>query len=35
MSDLKKIDFTGASMDKLTYNFLPGAKVDLSGVTII
>lgn len=32
---LKKVDFEGAKMDKLTYNFLKGAKVDLSNVTII
>ncbi|MCT9856130.1 hypothetical protein [Priestia megaterium] len=34
-SDLKKSDFEGAKMDKLTYNFLKSAKIDLSKVTII
>jgi hypothetical protein len=35
MSDVKRVDFTGAKMDKLTYNFLSGAKADLSQVTLI
>lgn len=34
-SDLKRAIFDGAKMDKLTYNFLKGAKVDLSKVTMI
>ncbi|MDR7241511.1 pentapeptide repeat-containing protein [Priestia megaterium] len=34
-SDLKKSDFEGAKMDKLTYNFLKSANIDLSKVTMI
>src|SRR5690625_4267432 len=35
MSDVKRVDFSGSKMDKLTYNFLNGAKADLSNVTLI
>ncbi|MDY0395106.1 pentapeptide repeat-containing protein [Virgibacillus halophilus] len=35
LSDVKKIDFDGTIMDKLTYNFLKGSKAELNNVTLI